>query len=167
MGSERKGCYRPLTRAQAKTGQLRGLFSKSWHRTVGQEEDAAFISASSVCRNVPLIKVFLMLHPYTHIFIYTDIHTDTQVCTHRHMQRNVYTYTYAHIHYRGIHRDIYADTDTHIHTHTYTLCFHLPTPFSSNFFIVLTFPQSPSTHSSRFFSFSIPLSIPTCRPHCK
>ena len=116
MGSERKGCYRPLTRAQAKIGQLRGLFSKSWHRTVGQEEDAAFISASSVCRNVPLIKVFLMLHPYTHIFIYTDIHTDTQVCTHRHMQRNVYTYTYAHIHYRGIHRDIYADTDTHTHT---------------------------------------------------
>ena len=79
MGSERKGCYRPLTRVQAKIGQLRGLFSKSWHRIVGQEEDAAFISASSVCRNVPLIKVFLMLHPYTHIFIYTDIHTDTQV----------------------------------------------------------------------------------------
>lgn len=167
MGSERKGCYRPLIRAQAKTGQLGGLFSKSRHRIVGEEEDTVCISASSVDGNAPLIKVFPMLHPCTHIFIYTDLHTHTHVCTQRHTQRNVYTYTYAHIHYRGIHRDIYADTETHVHTNTYTLSFHLPTPFSSSLFIVLTFPQSSSTHSSRFLSFSIPLSIPTCRPDCK
>ena len=104
---------------------------------------------------------------HAHTYLYTQTHTHTHVCTQRHTQRNVYTYTYAHIHYRGIHRDTYADTETHVHTNTYTLSFHLPTPFSSSLFIVLTFPQSSSTHSSRFLSFSIPLSIPTCRPDCK
>lgn len=124
MGSERKGCYRPLTRAQAKTGQLRGLFSKSWHRTVGQEEDAAFISASSVCRNVPLIKVFLMLHPYTHIFIYTDIHTDTQVCTHRHTCKGMYIHTHMHTYITEAYTETYMQTQIH----TYT---HIPTHFAS------------------------------------
>lgn len=166
MGSERKGCSRPLIRAQAKTGQLSGLSSKSRHRIVGEEEDAVCISASSAGGNVPLIKVFLMLHPCTHIFIYTDIHTDTHVCTQRHTHKGMYTHTHVHT-YRGIHRDIYADTETHVHTNTYTLSFHLPTPFSSSLFIVLTYPQSSSTHSSHFLSFSIPLSIPTCRPDCK
>lgn len=158
MGSERKGCSRPLIRAQAKTGQLRGLSSKSRHRIVGEEEDAVFISASSAGGNVPLIKVFLMLHPCTHIFIYTDIHTDTHVCTQRHTRKGMYTHTHMHT---------YITEAYTVHTNTYTLSFHLPTPFSSSLFIVLTFPQSSSTHSSRFLSFSIPLSIPTCRPDCK
>lgn len=120
MGSERKGCYRPLTHAQAKTGQLRGLFSKSWHRTVGEEEDAVFISASSVCGNGPLIKVFLMLHTYTHVYISRHIHRRTGMHTQTHMQRNVCPYTYAHIHYRGIHRDIHTDSETHTHTYLHT-----------------------------------------------
>lgn len=148
MGSERKGCYRPLTRAQAKTGQLRGLFWKSWHRTVGQEEDAAFISASSMCGNVPLIKVFLMLHPYTHIFIYTDIHTDTQVCTHRHTCKGMYTHTHMHTYIT----EAYTETYTHIQRHTYT---HVPTHFPS-----ICQPPSHLTFSLSYLSPKVPPLIP-------
>lgn len=142
MGSERKGCYRPLTHAQAKTGQLRGLFSKSWHRTVGEEEDAVFISASSVCGNGPLIKVFLMLHTYTHMFIYTDIYTDARVCTHRHTCKGMYVHTHMHTYITEAYTETYTQIQRHTHTHTYTLSFHLPTPFSSDFFIPNFPPKS-------------------------
>jgi hypothetical protein len=146
MGSERKGCYRPLTHAQAKTGQLRGLFSKSRHRTVGEEEDAVFISASSVCGNRPLIKVFLMLHRYTHIFI----HTDAQVCTHRHTCKGMYMHTHMHTYITEAYTGTYTQTQRHTYTHIPTHFPFICQPPSHLTFSFLTFPQSPSTHSSRF-----------------
>lgn len=121
-----------------KNWAAQGAFSQSQrHRTVGEEEDAVFISCIPVCGNRPLIKVFLMLHRYTHIFI----HTDAQVCTQTHMQRNVYAYTYAHIHYRGIHRDVYRLRDTHTHTYLHTFL-SSANPFSSDFFIPNFPPKS-------------------------
>ena len=122
MGSERKGCYRPLIRAQAKTGQLGGLFSKSRHRTVGEEEDAVIISASSADGNAPLIKVFPMLHPCTHIFIYTDLHT--HMYAHRDTRKGMYTHTHMHTYIT----EAYTETHTQIQRHTYT---QIPTHFPS------------------------------------
>ena len=99
--------------------------------------------------------LYTQTYTQTHGYAHTDTHAkecmSIHICTHT-LQRHTQRHTHR-----------FRDTHTHIPTHFPSIC----QPPSHLTFSFLTFPQSPSTHSSRFLSFSIPLSIPTCRPHCK